>query len=68
MKDESTKQSKNGDNIVQPFSISFISTNPKLLKKCKENVNLMYHVYTITCKNNEKIYWSQIANPKKRFK
>jgi hypothetical protein len=39
-----------------------------LLKKCKENVNLMYHVYTITCKNNEKIYWSQIANPKKRFK
>jgi hypothetical protein len=56
MKDESTKQSKNGDNIVQPFSISFISTNPKLLKKCKENVNLMYHVYTITCKNNEKIY------------
>jgi hypothetical protein len=36
MKDESTKQSKNGDNIVQPSSLAFISTNPKLLKNARK--------------------------------
>ncbi len=27
---------KNGDNIAQPSSIAFISTNPKLLKNARK--------------------------------
>jgi hypothetical protein len=48
MKDEATKQLESDEKVVQP-PIS-TSTNPKLSKKCKENVNMMYHVYTIICK------------------
>jgi hypothetical protein len=54
--------------MVTSTSIVHISTNPKLSKKCKENVNLIYHVYIITCKKDGKIYVCQSLNPQKRFK
>ncbi len=45
------------------FCKCFYINKPQTIKKCKESVNMMYHVYTITCKENERIYVGQSANP-----
>lgn len=50
--------------MVTSTSIVHNSINTKLSK----NVNLIYHVYTITYKNDAKIYISQNVNPQKKFK
>ncbi len=51
-KDEATKQSQSDEKIVQPHEATSTSTSPTLSKKCKESVTMMYHVYTITCKES----------------
>jgi DNA-directed RNA polymerase subunit E'/Rpb7 len=64
MKDKCTKQLENGDIN---FNCLYFN-KPQIVKKCKENVNLIYHVYTITYKNDGKIYVGQSVNPQKKFK
>jgi ribosomal protein S16 len=39
-----------------PCSNYFYLNKPKTVKKCKKGVNMIYHVYTIICKQNEKMY------------
>jgi len=46
-----------------PCSSCFYFNKPKAVKKCKKGVNMMYHVYTITSKQNEKMYIGQSVNP-----
>jgi len=51
-----------------PYSNYLYFNKPKIVKKCKKGVNMTYHVYTITCKQNEKMYIGQSLNPTRRFK
>ncbi len=51
-----------------PYSNYFYLNKPKIVKKCKKGVNMIHHVNTITCKQNEKMYIGQSLKPKKWFK
>jgi hypothetical protein len=51
-----------------PCSKCFYFNKPKTVKKCKKGVYMTCHVYTITCKQNEKMYIAQSVNSTRRFK
>jgi hypothetical protein len=69
MKDKTTKQSWSDEkNCSTSCNCFYINKPSNCQKKCKERVNMMYRVYKIPCKENERIYVGQSANPQKRFK